>query len=66
MKYILFGNRVDIDNLNKKGVEGILESNYPHEVMTIDGEAQAIEGLAKVEQYGSFAFISEAKYNLLK
>lgn len=65
MKYIVFGNRVDIDNLSKKGIESIKESNYPHEGMTIDSDWDFIEALAKVEQYGSFAFISKKKYDLL-
>lgn len=64
MKYLVFANRVDIDNLIRKGVGSMHKSIYPYEVMIIsDAESDLPEALAKVEQYGSFSFISEKKYN---
>ena len=66
MKYLVFANRVDIDNLIHKGVATMQKSIYPYEVMTVEVEKDYIQALAKVEQYGSFSFISEKKYNELK
>ena len=65
MKYLLFGNRVDVDNFSKKGVKALEKNNFVFEVMKVDGESDFIEALAKVEEYGSYAFISENKYNKL-
>ena len=66
MKYLLFANRVDVDNFSKKGITALDKSNYVFEVMSVEGEDDFIDALAKVEQYGSYAFISLKKYNKLK
>jgi hypothetical protein len=66
MKYIVFANRVKIDRLINRGVEAFLKDSRPYEVMTIDCEKEFILALAGVEQYGSFCFISEKKYDKLK
>lgn len=65
MKYILFSNSVLIDTLREKGVEVFLDDALEFHCMIIDGEDDYLLALKKVERYGSFAFISERKYNQL-
>ena len=66
MKYIVFGSGVNIDKLIEKGPNSFLKNEYPYEVMTLKEENDWIDALHKVEQYGSFCFISESRYNKLK
>jgi hypothetical protein len=71
MKYLVFGNKVDIDNFIEGGVKTLEESNYPYETLSVEEQDGWIKNMdmasamAKVEQYGSFCYISEKKYNKL-
>lgn len=78
MKYILFASCIHVDILSQKGVDKFVEEVADFHCMVVDDEGGLInEGgliqqedfftsLKKVERYGSFMFISKAKYGQLQ
>jgi hypothetical protein len=67
MKYIVFASSIYLNTLSKKGIDVFLEKVLEFHCMVVtDAEEDLPNALKKVERYGSFAFISENKYNKLK